>query len=194
MVEAAQLIRPTEVVLPDTAAGMDANMAAFQNAIRHEGIGQLRIDGCRFMFVPHGNHLAELKSSARTALRSGFVDSIGLGKPLLEAVSQGLTVGRKFIWKIMETPSVPVHFLSFYTPAEIFMPWLGDEAVRGCDSSLPAIAAAYYITFEGPFGLLHRPYRWKFDPTWVFSNTQLDILRHNIAFIIEGLGNELKTC
>jgi len=193
LVDAARRIQASEVVLPDTAESYEANMAAFQNAIRSEGIQQLRMEGCKFMFVPHGRDIDELQAAVRIALRSGFVDSIGLGKPLLQLSPEAQVWGRASIVQELHL-DVPVHLLSFHTPCEIFLNSMVEHVIRGCDSSLPSIAAFYYVEFGGEHGLLHRPRHWHFDPTWHFSSEQLEILRHNIAYIMSGLGLELSTC
>jgi len=193
LVEAAQMISPSEIVLPDTAEGLDANTAAFQNAIRHEGMQKLRMEGMRFMFVPHGRDLEELHSGVRAAMRSGFVDSIGLGKPLIGHSLEAQVWGRGAIVKELRL-TVPVHLLSFHTPYELFLNSMVEHVMRGCDSSLPTIAAWHFVEFGGDHGMLHRPPDWHYDHTWVLSDTQLDILRKNIKFIMVGLGQQIHNC
>ena len=189
LVDAARLISPSEIVLPDTAVSLDTNASAFQNAIRHEGLQKLRMEGMRFMFVPHGRDIEELHSGIHTAVCSGFVDSIGLGKPLIQLTPSAQVGGRGVLVKKLSI-NLPVHLLSFHTPYELFI----DSSMRGCDSALPTIAAYNYVKFGGEHGMLHRQQEWHYDPNWVFSDTQLDILRANIAFILNGLGQKIHNC
>ena len=193
LVRAARLIRPSEIVLPDTAVGLEANRAAFQNAIRHVDIQKLRMEGMHFMFVPHGRDMDELAAGVHMALCSGFVDSIGLGKPLIDHSLEAQVWGRGAITKELSL-TVPVHLLIFHTPYELFLNSMVEHVMRGCDSSLPSIAAWHFVEFGGEHGLLHRPPDWHYDHTWVFSDTQLDILRKNIAFIMVGLGQQIHNC
>ena len=193
LVEAADLISPSEIILPDTAAGLAANSMAFQNAIRHEGLQKLRMRGMRFMFVPHGESIEDLRSALYAARRSGFVDSIGLGKPLIHMIPEAQVWGRSALVSVLPT-ELPVHYLSFYTPYELFSDANTMLGIRGCDSSLPAIAAHHFVEFGGAHGLLHRPRGWHFDPNWQFSPGQLEILRGNIDFILAGLGQAQQDC
>ncbi len=193
LVDAARIIQASEVVLPDTAVSFEANMAAFQNAIRHKGIQQLRMEGCKFMFVPHGEDLDELRAGVQVASRSGFIDTIGLGKPLIQLVPEAQIYGRGALVQALGI-TMPVHLLSFHTPYELFVNSRVAHVLRGCDSSLPTIAAYHYVTFGGEHGMLHRPKHWHYDHNWVFSDAQLDILRSNIAFIMAGLGQEPQDC
>jgi len=189
LVTAARMISPSEMVLPDTAESYSANEAAFQNAIRHEGLQKLRMEGMSFMFVPHGRDLEELHSGMHMAVCSGFVDSVGLGKPEMQLMPEAQVHGRGALIKELSI-TLPVHLLSFHTPLEPFL----DTSMRGCDSSLPTIAAYHYVEFGGEHGMLHRPRSWHYDPHWVFTDAQLDILRSNIAFIMNGLGQERHNC
>ncbi len=178
---AARRVKATEVVLPDAVEGYEANMAAFHNAINCPAIQELKSKGTRLQFVPHGGTPEEIDRAVNIAIRSGYVDTIGLGKPLMKVYSLGLTAGRSDIAYRLDLPcrGLAVHFLSFYTPVEL----LGlqqDPAIRGCDSSLPILAAMHNVRMGGAYGLLHRPREWKFDPHVQLDEEQVDIARQNI--------------
>jgi hypothetical protein len=143
LLDKIDIIKPTEVVLPDVLLDTDKTLAQYQVALH--AIKKRFGDSVRVMAVPQGKNLYLWARCAKEFIDNPLVDSIGVSKFLLNATqNMNARVRAVELIKNMATRSVDIHILGCGdNPVEIgYIASLYD--IRGCDS-----AAAYVYSKAG---------------------------------------------
>jgi len=188
VIEAANRIRATEIVLPDTIRDGVRTWHQVDDAF-NTGIFRdfIKETGTQVMAVPHGERMVAWLGCLQH-LSEYPIDTIGISKFEMHdprTAVQGRVAMVPHVKRIM--PKAEIHFLGIGgSPIEISYP---TYEVRGVDSCIPTIAAYYNVMFHPYYGLYLRPDFWHYDPNTVLDDIQQEIARENITQMLRWAEN-----
>lgn len=183
-----ELIRPHEVVLPDTIYDMPSTLRKAERACKVMQDNFSLVD-CSLMAVPQGETFTEWYACARELLAIKEITSIGISKfmtPRFGVNARSIAVSCIRAMEIYYNfPIHDIHLLGCWNhPLEI-----GDIAeehnIRSCDS-----AFAYIMAAAGE-ELTENSVRPKLEVDFIKGEANLDLLRTNIRKWGEYCGSEM---
>lgn len=158
LLEAAKLVHPQEIVLPDYIEP-DRNVKAATATMEHEPFMRFVNDyGIHLMYVPHGRSVSEWMDNLTAAPQ--FFDSIGISKFHDRIHPQSAVYGRGPLGLLARGlfPETPLHYLGLgLPPAELQFMAFG----RSCDTGVAAMYGLSNIRLSH-FGTLFRPERLEY--------------------------------
>ena len=171
VLEAAELINPSEIVLPDVFKNCEKTLIAVESAI--EELGNMNIDqDFQLQAVAHGENITEWKTCWSELNKIPYIDCVAIPK-----VTSDIFGSRK--WAVdyalsQNSGDKQIHLLGIWSTVRELKMYSGKqkELIRGLDSSIAIHCAADFRSFYR--GELTKP-EWKIDLEYEYKMNVLDM-------------------